>query len=572
MIDGAPPAPAPVFRVGAHWQPEVARDLLRLEIDDDTDGPRPLTAPRRGAWAGGDVEKVDGHLRSGGLEVALQGAGVAAHEEICLRRIDVRLRTPARGCSTEVEWAERFNQAFTAAIRSALDSGGDQRIVRYPHRQAALCDMAAAVLGGDTRRAWAWRQLGLWRGDLDGRGQAGALAELRAALLAAPSAIVSALAGLAIAAAGGPALLLRLPDEDWPSLARAALGASEIAPAVLTPSWLRASLRVVGGADRAGGVSGRAQPAGNRTGAAAVSVDASPRQASWADWVVARSAIAGAVIAGANRLATRVGGVGRENSQVRRAVAALAILEVDPNALRSPGGSGLTEARGAPLVDEVALALALDVTSTVAVRRAPGPPGRVPTPGRPGRRGETAYAGLLFLLPILEEIALPARLAERSQRSPAATRRPLRFFLGRLALALTGAAADDPASLALAGLPPGADLELPGEPLCTGDEQSLIAALAEEIADAAGCRLSQERDPLPPAQALALICQRPAEIRGDHPGWIDVWLGAGELPPALRRAGLCLAPGFVPWLGVHVRFLGGDRRGHQAIPPPAVTR
>ncbi len=39
------------------------------------------------------------------------------------------------------------------------------------------------------------------------------------------------------------------------------------------------------------------------------------------------------------------------------------------------------------------------------------------------------------------------------------------------------------------------------------------------------------------------------------PGWVDVVLAAAEVDVDVRRAGLDLDPGFVPWLGTVVRFL-----------------
>jgi len=41
------------------------------------------------------------------------------------------------------------------------------------------------------------------------------------------------------------------------------------------------------------------------------------------------------------------------------------------------------------------------------------------------------------------------------------------------------------------------------------------------------------------------------------PGWIDVLLDLDELSVEVRRAGLDLDPGYLPWLGCVVRFRYG---------------
>ena len=48
------------------------------------------------------------------------------------------------------------------AVRFAID-GGNGELVRYESRAQAIVDVLAGVAAGDFRRAWAWRQLGLWQ-------------------------------------------------------------------------------------------------------------------------------------------------------------------------------------------------------------------------------------------------------------------------------------------------------------------------------------------------------------------------------------------------------------------------
>jgi hypothetical protein len=40
-----------------------------------------------------------------------------------------------------------------------------------------------------------------------------------------------------------------------------------------------------------------------------------------------------------------------------------------------------------------------------------------------------------------------------------------------------------------------------------------------------------------------------------HPGWLEIHFSLDDVATDLRRAGLDLDPGFLPWLGVVVRFV-----------------
>ena len=65
-------------------------------------------------------------------------------------------------------------------------------------------------------------------------------------------------------------------------------------------------------------------------------------------------------------------------------------------------------------------------------------------------------------------------------------------------------------------------------------------------------RLPGASDRGDPALLLS-VCRRHAVIHAD-PGWIDVDLRLDEVSVDVRRAGLDLDPGYLPWLGCVVRF------------------
>jgi hypothetical protein len=154
----------------------------------------------------------------------------------------------------------------------------------------------------------------------------------------------------------------------------------------------------------------------------------------------------------------------------------------------------------------------------------------------------TDWGGLLFLLGVVGELGLPAELAGRPGG------RSLRWWLHQLALLLVPAEESDPAALAFAGLAP--DVEPPSahEPRPSRTERAAVAALASRCADDLALRLADERPGL-----VVRVCGRRAQIAAD-PGWLEVRLAAEDADTAVRRAGLDLDPGHIPWLGVVVRF------------------
>lgn len=143
----------------------------------------------------------------------------------------------------------------------------------------------------------------------------------------------------------------------------------------------------------------------------------------------------------------------------------------------------------------------------------------------------TAAGGLLFLLPVLERLGLPEWLDAHPQHAATLPVHLLGHLLHRLQLA-----EDDPAWRL--GTPPP-----PGEPA--------VAAAAWLAACRRHLRLQAGIGP-------ASLCLRPArlDLTSTH---ADVWLGMDQTDLRVRRAGLDLDPGWVPWFGRVVRFHYGPR-------------
>jgi hypothetical protein len=503
--------------------------------------------PASGADARARLDRLLREVADEALDHALTRGGVPAHEEICIRSVHapVELRLGAPDSALVAAWSV----ALAESIGRAIAVGGPG-VVRYRTRAHALTDLVLGAAAGDHRRAWAWRQLGLWRvGDDPARGAAAD--ETVRALLAAPESIAPVTAAAARAGAL-PRLLELLPAPAWTAVAAAALDAYELPVAPLLH-------RAAAGVEAADGEEHRAAR------------------------VVAASAIAAA---------TR--DLPDVDPEPRRVLALLAILEIDPTELdrgtararrlvslveRETAGAGGAPGTGGVRAEAEARATAgrgagrdraMDVPlarpssapaadgSARAGRVAPGAeeteeaaPDDRPLPELP-RTAATEWGGLLFLLHVVDELQLPAAVL----RDDTFRARTLRWVLHRLAMRLTGAEARDPASLAFAATPPDEPAPSDGEESPSEEERGAIESLAARVTTRLHERVRGEPGP---SGAAAHAFARSVVRRGARisctPGWFDVLLRLDEVSVEVRRAGLDLDPGWVPWLGAVVRFV-----------------
>jgi hypothetical protein len=465
-----------------------------------------------------DRRRLDQMMRTaldGSLERALERAAAPEDGELCIRRIHAPVRL--RLASTDASMADEWSSALAEEIARALRDG---RAIFYRSRRQALMDMAISVARGDLSRAWAWRQLGLWRAS-DRAGESEAIFELTRALCSEPAAIVPALVVLAEAGWLGRTAR-RMTGEQWASLAIAALANIGIARLIdeferaPSPRAMREALRVL-----------------NNSRLLRV--------------VIASQALTG------------------QSAEACRAVAALAAFETEPALLRAASAPALTaivaeairssrtSIIGAPPDssapdDAVEIALKADETS-IEDRdgRAAGVSEEESAPPDLRRRALTKFGGLLFLLGAIEEL----KLVDEILASDSLGLRPLRWTMSSLALAIVPARIDDPAALAFAGLPPHAEPPLAVAEPMTEAEAIAIQTLAARIVGR--LRASLEWPDEPGATLTEFVCHRRAEIVAE-PGWIEVKLSLDEVSTEIRRAGLDLDPGYIPWLGVVMKF------------------
>lgn len=519
------------------------------------------------------------------LEEALSEAGVPATEEICIRNVSVPVRLGLG--SPDSALSRAWGNALASSIRKTVEVGGPN-IARYANRAHALADMLACLAAGDYRRAWAWRQLGIW-GLGDDPPPAAAADQAVRALLGQPDAITATVAS--VAEEGGlPALVRLIPPGSWLALAEAASAAASV-----TPSAVR---HLVGWASRP--VNERdslesPDPDVSRAETGPVAETARAEHDPRAD-DLSREWVAASRIVRTSLIARAIGGVPAPHPEVRAALRILALLEAEPSLLSGPaekaarvfallrevavprrsqrrqrvGSTGLDDAAAArpsgreqptepSLPTSGVTASSADRPGGTAPRTDTSPSAEVlqpevgegspelPLPALPPA-ARTEGGGLLFLLHLVESAGILEAVANGAYLSS----RGLRWVLHQLAMRLLDLPADDPAALAFAGLAPDRAAPSLGEADATREEEEELALFADRLMAAFRERLARSGaqdvlDPLP-------LLRRDAHVVAS-PGWIDVVLDLEQTDIDIRRAGLDLDPGWLPWLGVVVRFV-----------------
>ena len=457
-------------------------------------------------------------LLTSALPDTLTALGVGQHAEVCLRRVDVPAVVVGAGEADDAvarRWAGRVATAIADAVRA-----GDAVVFRSPHH--ALGDMAVGVARGDLTRAWAWRAAGVWP-----EGIGGSVGE------PATSPVVRAAAStVADRAAGVPR-----PGEDHVAPRRsttprpAASGPPRRAPAA--PGDLPPDGAVT--AKPRPGSQSPAEPPPLQLARALAVLPGPPTEATPEEAEEEAAADEAAVVVATGDPA--VAGIPAPRFDAHD-------IRVEPAPWWSaPDLDAAAEALAAALllhpeavagvlahVTRLGLLPALDARLGPARLAALSLTGHRPAgAATPASRvdevvGEapTGWGGLLLLLQVVNEL-------------PAAGMHALGTAL------LTGLLLGDetldcrePALLAFSGLAPDDD------PPAADDVEEPDTRLVVDRLHTLGLELDH-------------VCRRPAAIIAD-PGWIEVRFSLDDVDVDIRRAGLDLDPGWLPWLGVVVRF------------------
>jgi hypothetical protein len=550
------------------------------------------------------LEEVRAMVLERAFAIALESNRVSEEAELCFRNLFVPVRVNLRGSdeSIVVDWST----ALAVEITRSLRNGPTANAVIYYSRRQALLDLAVNVARGDLSRAWAWHQLGLWR-------SSGAVSERQAvvefvhALHEEAGMVVPTLRALAQAG-----LLHRVADriteEQWEELASAALfeagstyllteagGApssmafrdagrvlkhSSLLRAIVSSSWLKG----------AGVITRRAV-------AALVVLEVEPARLSAETAPALIDIIAETILSAPNKKIddwTKLNTAGDADSAKTSAMDLSTSGASQPTKTVDDEPAVFANAKATASVDDltefgVANSTAVNdmdaTTPNEADQQSSGisdpsaldhsgwtSPGDAGTAKRDGRekfvaplvssagqveaetgaldlrrRAFTRFGGLLFLVAALDDLGLPEEIIAQ----PVFSARPFLWVLHQLALALAPMDQNDPAALAFVGLPPGAKPPSEGEAALSEIEASalntIVAQVVERLRELLAC--DDEADVL-----LETLCHRTAEIVAD-PGWIEVRLSLDDVATDIRRAGLDLNPGYVPWLGVAVVFV-----------------
>jgi hypothetical protein len=513
--------------------------------------------------------------------------------EWCVRRLEIELELDA--AEPDATAAERWADVIATSVRSLVADGS--LVIHYPNRGWALAELVLSLTTGSSDRAWAWRQLGLLA-DFHPDPQTNPVGALLAALSREPQLAASAVT-YAVRHAGLESLDRLLGEAGWVALASVVatdvpLGLLRETELSMVAEQARAAVVVANSSFAHACLSSPLEPSvdvaaawaalittevepGRPRLAAAVAielekrlrlrrsqmrsdaVDDRPSTSSWRRWSTSQKSHwleVGTSATGMQQPVTgnddgyRVQGAANVSEDQR---AGNAESKTGPNwsPLESPP-PGLAASN--PILPSQNTVFPTGTTESVPsdAYRSGYPIDTVDSGNAldvEARRGaETAWAGLLFLLNTAEWAGIPDALDE----DPRLMERTLRWSLHELAQRLVPVPANDPAALALAGLPPGSS-SLAGPPPTDVED----VALAEH----AGAWADLTRDVLGEAQpdndqatmTIWGLARRRGQIVAD-PGWLEVHMDLDTVDVQVRRAGLDIDPGWVSWLGTVVRF------------------
>jgi hypothetical protein len=465
-------------------------------------------------------------------------------ELILVRRLHLPLRL--RSGQTDRQAALDWGNAIARELDRLLRGGSVRDVLRFPSRFAACIAFAQDAVADNAVRDWGWKQMGL----LPRRGEAGpaeryeALLNLMAREPETIVPILRALAATATIASFIVKLRADLPEALVRTVIRAAMGgdASDFPP-VRTEAEISKP---------------RVESA--PTGELAVSllnVLRRERNAERRLWLARLSVLVVEPYqirrsAEEREERTRAWLAAARGSLV---TAAVETLDCDEPASETTGEVGAFEpinrTDGAPPMAGARREWSVEAIGMLAANESSPVSGSeerpqalaADAPEREPLSGCTEYGGLLFLVPFLAEWGILAALEDAEVWAEI----PLPRALHGLVRALVPVSPKDPAALAFCGILPGR--EPPGIPL-NPEQEAVLDACRRRIVECLNERLPFWAGP----GIVEQVARREAVIVAD-PGWFEVRLRLADVSVDLRRAALDLDPGYIPWLGMVLRFV-----------------
>lgn len=496
-------------------------------------------------------------LLDGDLEAAL-ARHVPEEEIVIVRRLEIPLRLAGR--HTERQSARDWGDAIARELDRQLRGGESPNVLRFRHRLAAMLAFADDTLANSGRRDWAWQRLGYV--DAGGTGSVEARFDGLLRLARGNDAAATALRQALCAGPLWSCFVKRLDDTDLRDLARAALeacggraddwsapgtGASPAGPGATAGGGVEAVLAP----RRGSAVSLSAAHA--QALAAALRAEPSSRRRRWRGRLEIllrepRAARLGTVALDAALAALQETTEAEPRTDRRSAAGSVGVQgHAAPGPFAAIDGSLFSGPAASPDVAAPVRAAwagrvaADDGTAMVPAPAADAPPAHARAPAT----GHTAAGGLLLMLALLEPSGALALLEDPAvwpgESWPLA--------LHRFATALLPLAADDPAALAFCGRRPQEPVPHPHVALGPAQTQALQAA-RRCLQAALHARVPQ----WPAGSVVERLGWRQARIVAD-PGWFEVRYALRDVSLDVRRAALDLDPGFVPWLGIVMRFV-----------------
>jgi hypothetical protein len=503
---------------------------------------------------------------------ALHHAGIADEAELCIRSLFVPVRL--RLDTTDEALAANWSTALSEEISRVLRHGPTTNVVVYHSRRQALVDLVSGVARGDLRRAWAWRQLGLWRAS-HAVGDAAAVDELVSALLRTPQMVVPTLS--AVARFGWlHSVAARFDAEHWEALGRAVLyevrgaGLPEVIEPLPSARAVREAWHVLNTSRILGAVTSaavRAMDANARRGVAVLAImEADPDLLRRNTAGTLINVVAVAISSPQANLESEISEPDRKRTHgLKSATASAASQSADqldeessqPQRVGTsfdqafhPVSSRREEARTSEPTGNGSHQSAADESWS---KRFPHDwSKRLPDEKTElvdlRRRAISRFAGLLYLIAVIQDLDLPEQIAANTFLGP----RPLAWVLHQLALLLAPIEDRDPAALAFAGLSLEAGYSWGDDASPSEAETQALSSFADQIVT----RLESlfDVDEITDISPLEFVTRRRGEIVADT-GWIEVRFSVDDVRTEIRRAGLDLNPGYVQWLGLVVMFV-----------------